>query len=30
MLVMGDGRQDQGRACGLWHQGFAIGGGEGF
>ena len=28
MLVMGDGRQDQDRACGLWHQGFAIGGGE--
>ena len=28
MLVMGDGRQDQDRACGLWHQGFAKEGAE--
>lgn len=30
MWVRGDGRLVLDRACGLWHQGFAKGEGEGF
>ena len=30
MWARGDGRLDLDRACGLWHQGFAKGRGEGF